>query len=409
MRTDIFKLNRWDYLIIFYLALMALGQIGGAAQPIRLFVVAWFPWLINQNSTIRGEREVKSIKSFFVLWYLYILISLGWTLDPSQGMKEVIYFPIHMAGFLLLFSFSKKANSPLKSITLGWVLMIAATIPIALRELIYDVHLSISAQDSDRLHNFGGGDIIQWKFASATFGNYNSYNTVIAMAFPFMLYSLKFIKSKTLMAFAIATSLFGAYTVFTNASRGASAAIAIISFFVITANWKSLKQHKIFIFLFAVPFLYFLISNASTILGQLIMRLSSNEFFEDTARTQLILVGFKSIFDTLGFGFGAGCMLLANAQYLGYTFPSHNAILEIAIQYGLLIAMCVVLWIFKIFRFAYRTKDILFKPLAYACIISLPFTLTVDSSYVLNIHIWLYFSSLFCFYYFTKYDTRQYY
>ena len=134
--TNIVSNNKYDYLIIFILLLQALGGIGAALQPIRVVIIFCIPFtfMFFLKHTIQRKYYFPQIL-FFSLWWLYAFITLLWSIDTTESVKNVIYLFINFNGFFVLIWLSSRANNPQNSIVKGWLGAFILTLPIALYEL----------------------------------------------------------------------------------------------------------------------------------------------------------------------------------------------------------------------------------------------------------------------------------
>src|SRR5699024_5751747 len=124
------KWNKYDYRIVILIALLALGSLGGAFQFARIVGLLFLFVVFNQLLSGRTTKQQRWVFLFFVLWWVYALLTLTWTPDREQGLKELMYYLCHFSLFFLLVFWAEKANDPLKAIILGWVSILIFTLPI---------------------------------------------------------------------------------------------------------------------------------------------------------------------------------------------------------------------------------------------------------------------------------------
>ena len=87
--------NKYDLGLILLIASLVVGDFGGALQPVRLVALIFMPQVLMRF--VRINRLINSIFLFFLFWLFYILISLFWTADLGQGLKEVFYYISHFS------------------------------------------------------------------------------------------------------------------------------------------------------------------------------------------------------------------------------------------------------------------------------------------------------------------------
>jgi len=102
---------------------------------------------------------------------------------------------------------------------IGWVSILVLTLPIALYEITTFNHLSISRFDSDKMINLGGL-VTNYRFASTTFSNSNTYVVILCFCLPFLMASYWQAKNLTSKYALAAIFLFSCFVLFVNASRG---------------------------------------------------------------------------------------------------------------------------------------------------------------------------------------------
>ena len=249
LRAELTKDNRYDYLLIFLLLLQIFGVLGDAFEPMRIFVILFAPFTINyfiKNN--KAYRHYQYEIFVFVFWIFYACITLLWAIDRDTGLKDIFYLLINFMSILTIFFFAAKANNSHKSIFKGWIFLFLLSLPIALYEIFYDVHLKASAQESGELI---GGIGVARQFASVTFGNYNSYNVIIIYILPFIFALLFFYKRTipTILIWALLLSAF--FILISNASRGAMicSVIFLVTFIFYAKDNKANKTGIIFFIL----------------------------------------------------------------------------------------------------------------------------------------------------------------
>src|SRR5690554_4852851 len=121
------KNNLYDYFLTLLVCLLIFGMYGDSLQPVRVVSLASLPFIIVNYVQ---NKEIKILRRTYLLLlglYLYLLLSLLWTSDLSQGAKEAIYYLAHFSLLILILLLYFKANNPLRSLTRGWFIFIALT------------------------------------------------------------------------------------------------------------------------------------------------------------------------------------------------------------------------------------------------------------------------------------------
>jgi hypothetical protein len=388
--------NKFDFFLSFYIFLLVFGGIGGALQPIRIFIIICTPLMLIYNkenllSFCRNETII------FVIWFIYAVASLPFVVDITESIQEPLYLLLYFLGFYVFVFFAINAGNPKKSIVRGWIAFFVVTLPIAFVELFFDKHLAISAQDEGNVMNYGDGVIIDRFFASVTFGNLNGYNTVLVYILPFVFGFLLYVsnsKQKKLILFSIFLILSLVYIIIINSSRAATGALiitTIIFMFNFAKNVKSLLWFlallgvAIYVFLSFFPEIFIVIISRAQLQG-----------FGDASRSEIILKGLDALVNSRFFGVGTGNFqsVMSNVYGLRLT-AAHNLFLEILVQYGIIIFS---LFIFELCHFLRKQRRIVgvhYKFIVVTSIILLPLSSIINSGYLLNASFWLLFYSLY--------------
>lgn len=395
IKSDI-KLNSFDYLLSFYITLLAFGGIGNAFQPIRVFIILFIPIILFKNkknlfSFCRDESII------FSIWFIYSVVSIPFAYNITESISESLYLLLYFLGFFVFIYFAKNGNNPQKSILIGWILLFSVTLPITLVELFFDIHLPISVQGEGNVMNYGNGLVIERNFASVTFGNLNQYNTILTYILPFVfsffLYSIK--KSdKRLITISLSLVLTLSYIIIINSSRAAIASLLItITIFMlyIVKNIKSL----LFFTLFFSLFFFILINNFPETFIVIASRIQM-QGFGDHSRSEIIKNGLNALANSFYLGVGSGNFkaVMANVYKLELTAP-HNLFLEVLVQYGLIIFTFFVLEFFRFFKRLWGIKKTHYKFLVFTSLCLLPFSSIINSGYLLNASFWILFYSLY--------------
>ncbi len=387
------KLNKFDYLIILMISLLAFGQVGGAFQPIRLLAIALIPFnMVN----MKVFAKAGSTKYFLVFWFLYIVLSMMWTPNRAEGVADIVYFLIHFSLFISLYIAATKANNFYVSILLGWCLFIASTLPIAFNELINDVHLKYSKREGGQDVNYGGGVILAKRFAAVTFFNYNTYVTYISMALPFILsmYNYCYNRFAKLLFWGLYLSI--VYVLLSNASRGGFLVLGINSVAFLYFNYRYKRISLASLILILAVGTYMAIRNFENIAYQLLARFDGGTSLTDaSSRTDIYLTALKATLHTAGMGAGAGGLDNTMSQFTNDITATHNLWLEILAQYGFVIFILFVIFIGRIFIRLVKSKSLDSRTLGYFVVATILPLSIINSGYLTMPTLWIYLASLY--------------
>ena len=392
---NIFKqLNLSDKLLFLFIVLEIFGIMGDALQSVRLYGLVLVPVTITYFIKNKGDIYVFRLEIFtFLLWISYGVISLLWTPDPGQSIKDIVYLFVNFFIFLSMISLSRKANHPEKIISAAWFILFLLTIPIALNELINDVHLPMAVQDEGLVLKYAN-ITFERKFASVTFGNLNGYNTMLMYILPFSLYLLSFIQNRFMKILLWSTMLLLIYIIIMNGSRG-----AFLCMFIVFSTYLFLgadrKRRWIILTVVSIVVVYASITYFDEIFG-LIMGRFEEQGFSDDGRSQIIRYSLESLLRTGLIGTGAGSFITTMALKYNLDNPApHNLFLEVLMQYGIVIFVLFVFFFVKLYLFQRRTIDPLARFVILSSLLMTPILTTIDSSYLLGTGIWVFLASLY--------------
>lgn len=383
-------MNKYDRLLIFIVSLLSFGWIGGAFQIIRLFSIVLIPFVMwdyfhNKNSTIRHIYQI----GIFFLIYAAIL-----TLIYNVGGKSYIEFTflfINCNLVLALLLSAQKAIQPKKSLALGWLLFVAITGLIGIKELITGVHLPTNEGQIEMLDlGLGINGIKDKVYAAATFGNYNEYVTALCSALPFMFYKLLCVSSWKKIIIPLSMIVLSGIIIVVNASRGGILCFIIcVLVFALYYRRSAFKHKLLFVIIMAigVPILYF--KWGGLLFSQLIERMGTSNFGE-SGRNLLWIMGWKSFLNSYGMGLGPGAFSSEMA------LVPHSVILEFLVLYGCVGLLCLLVVLLLILR---KSKYIHGMPkmvIVSFFLMFFPYSI-INSNYLQYSFFWVFLSSVMIF------------
>ena len=380
--------NKYDIFIFFLIISLIGGVYGGALTFSRVLTILLLPQLVLLH--LRNQCPYTHVFIvFFVAWLLYGLLSFYWTSDVANCAKEFVHYIITFAYFLEIITFSRFANNPLKGLSLGWLCGFVFCSIIAMWELITDRHLSVSMIQSDSVYNMGYGLVFLRRFASVTFGNYNSYVTYICFSFPFILYALNYNKWRYVAVFSviIAFVIVGA-----NASRGGI--ISLIGMLFVYLLLSSSK--KMFFWFIPILLWMFFYGKGFDLLFARMENLSDG-------RVEVWKNALSLWVSTAFIGSGMGSMVesMKCFQTIG-VWMTHNLFLEILVQYGFVIFIPFVLFIILLVKDGLSLKDFDRRSVLLPCFLMMPVYSIINSSYLLNLYTAAFFATLYIFVYYER-------
>lgn len=313
-----------------------------------------------------------------------MVLNSSYVNSENELISFIFYFFL-FTNFVNTVSLSKR---PIRLLTNIWYFCYIITLPIALIELIFDIHLSTAIVEASPTMVYAG-EIVTRKFASVTFANLNSYNTLLGYCLPFIILGLFCVKSK--IELFIKILLFISYILITiiNASRASFIAFSIASLYIFLNLSTGIKNKIYFTISLSLLFIPIL-----TTFGDIILLRFIDSGVNDLNREILILNSFQSLIEKpYGVGPGNFKTVMENRFLLDMTAP-HNLFLELGVQYGL-----QSLLIFLIFPLIYflRSRKISTPPVRLSLLASLltfPIISVIDSGYLNSPFLILYISSI---------------
>lgn len=386
--------NKYDIYILLLIVSTIFGGIGGALTAPRLLgllLVSKLFGIVNRENL----KYLSSLRSWCVAFYVFALVSMLWTPDKVEGLKELVYYLVHFLIFFEVIVFSRKALSPLQFITIGFALCVLLTSLVGFWELTTDNHLVYSALD-EASESTMNGEVIIRNFAAVTFYNLNGYVTYLCFCLPFLLYGFsleeKLQKRLSFIALVIAIVL-----ILCNASRGGmfTIVICLAVFFIMSQKNKSL----IYSFIVLIGgLLYILYKYGDAILFILSMKLADGGATTDNARSEIWSNALKVLVEYCGFGCGIGGMFAAMKQFAkGGITVTHNVFLEVLCQYGVVFCLAFVFFLFKQFKTGLKLLDKKRRVLLTVALVSFPMTGIINSGYLLDPQLFIVLASIYVF------------
>lgn len=404
MKQEVKELIHYDIYLFVLIVTLAMGNYGGSLQFIRLLAIMFIPIFVIK---IRECMDyMKIYLTFFISFYLFCLVSLLWTPDIQEAGLELFYYPVHFLIFAEILVFSRFAKYPLRTISLAWLFSVGVTLPIAAWEILTGNHLPLSYFDSESVNLKTEGGSFLRPFAAVTFGNFNGYVTFLCFAFPFLFYyffqsrrnSIQFVVSISIIVVAIAIILI-------NASRGGLLSIAImISILFLMTKWNVYKIF--FLVLTAIVLFVFVIPQTDELLLALTVR-TEEGVSSDEGRIEIWSNAIKAIIDYCFIGTGIGGVTSVLRQLNTHTPITHNMLLEIAVQYGVIFLSIFLIFLLNLYIRAKYYCTHYVKMTLYMALFAFPVYSIINSGYLLTPFVHVAFSCLCVFAYIKKIEQKQ--
>ncbi|MBE6289110.1 MAG: O-antigen ligase family protein [Bacteroidaceae bacterium] len=381
--------NKYDVYIILIILSTIYGR-WGFLHPTTFLGLYFLPQLLEILSSSNIMSKIRPFWSFFMFWLVYALVSFAWTPRMSDGIRDFVLLFIHFLLFIEILVFSTKANSPIQSIVNGWVFAFLCTAVIAMGEIVFGQHLSSARIESDAFVESRGDT-----YATVTFYNPNTYCYFMSLSFPFILYY--FSQSKSWANIGII--LLAIFIMTRNSSRGGLITLLLMSSVYMFYKMKSGSvRKKVFIIILVSLLLLLVIAFGAILFSTAFNRIGSAGLLNSNARILLIIWSWELFVDSYGFGQGVGSMLY-ELEHIPSNFTelycAHNMIMEILLEYGLVIALVVIYFLWRLYKNAKKITEINMKSVLMGAVISFPFYSIINSENLRPHFIWVFFATIY--------------
>ena len=386
--------NIYDYLIMLLISLLSFGNYGNGAQPARLLAMAILPFMllefIRRPSAILHYYKYEFF--FLIGWWIWSFVFLYKAEELTESLKHLIYLFIHIFGFLEILWMANKAHCAQRSLQKGWILFLLITLPIAINEFITDEHMSNSLREAGAVMKYGKLSIAR-PFAAVTFGNLNSFNTVLCWALPSLFFLNLYPRSKYEPISGAVLLFFVILIIVANASRGAILCLGAMLATFVYSYYKTGRNRvalTIVLFVISFVFIYFLFD-----IFFVIMKRFSTQGVQDTGRLENIIKGIQALFDSGGLGIGIGnyAPVMVEKYHVRFGAP-HNLLLEVLVCFGLPVFIGFVGMIFRMFRKGIMGCDVNKNMLLFSTTAFI-FAGIIDSTYLMKVPTWMFLATTY--------------
>ena len=340
---------------LFYLYLLVCATLVGGLIYIKFaalyhfVVVALLLVVLLRGFSIKCQKT--DIMIFFLLWMGEALISVLWAPDRTLALQYVYYIFLLVAICFLFNAFlTKQAIKPFCNFM---ILLLFVCNWIAFWEILTGNHLV-----KDYLTDFDRARILQY-VPGLFFWNPNDFATYIIQIIPFSLAGV-FNEHKWLRMIAIVNIVMSLITVFATQSR-TQIILLVIIYFCFFAISKKIKLIKLAVgALILVGLLVLIFPELRGMLLEAWHSISRDEIASSATnggsletRFRLLGNGLFILWDTFGFGIGAGCHRAVMGEYAVQHYATdgvtvmHNLLGEIFVDYGIFIGIVFMVVIAK--------------------------------------------------------------
>lgn len=382
----------YDWLIVFLIALGALGDMFAPFTLQRIFAILFVPAAAVLYVKYRKAIPL-CVGLFFVIWITASVISLIWTPDRTAGLKALAYNICSVAVYLEIVLFSLKANNPLKSILIGWTTFFTMTLFVALWEIFTNQHLPLNGQDDVSIMSMTGKRV--WMiYASVTFTNYNTYVLIILYCMPFILASIAYFRHVKWWYWLL---LAGAvFVLLINSSRGGIACMGLMFLVMLWFYSKNRMINRFVLILIIAAMIGGVLYYSDFVLDQVIGRFSHQNVFEDDNRENIYMRALRILIESLGVGCGIGGIQVSLEQLSANGVSAmHNMFLEMLVQYGIVPFIAFMIVLFMTFKSLLKSDYPLSRFFGITMLLVLIPLSVINSTYLLDQNFWILWACLF--------------
>ena len=323
------------------------------ALIILISMIMFIDMLFSNKLLSVGKKENSYSIKFMLIWFLYAFFTLAWVKDYISWVKAIYFLGLGLFCVVIFSKYLKTKFDILTAFRLMVVMIIFHNI-IGWYEVDTGNYLFLSVE---RVTKFA-----RYKYPVSMFGNTNDFATF--MLFSVFITYICAMNTKRFIAklLYLITMLSSVSLLIMSGSRAniLGLILGLGVFVFLSIQNKKTRRALLIVLLSLFMILLFnpeLITNLLyTIDEQLYFRFS--EQGSDLTRLNLIKNGFIFLFETCGFGTGAGNIeyWMANygVYYTGTIENIHNWWMEILTGYGIVIFIMYIVFYVKLFLSAYK-------------------------------------------------------
>lgn len=314
--------------------------------PYRIFLLLlWVIFainvLLNQGRVNISHIKVKFYFQFLVLWLSYAVLSLSWSFDKSEAVKDIIFLLMAISTiFFVVYYFINLKD--LKQFYTLWLLILLPMLGLGFWNNITKHHLNVSALVDEP-------EVLR-SAPTAVFHNQNDFATYLALSIPFVLTFIRYNSKLTKRLLGLLMLIASLYLIAVTFSRANYLAVimGVAFWFFFLLKFKGKMKALVVTGLVVILLFYAFpdqiqgtfrdINEQANIFFAAMPQLGEGDL---ASRFNMIQNGFVFLVNSFGFGIGAG-----NVEYYMANFPvyytygvlnMHNWWIEILANYGLFI------------------------------------------------------------------------
>jgi teichuronic acid biosynthesis protein TuaE len=328
------------------------------AVAIVLIGLVFFVWF--DKARLANNGVMRSYFVLVVVWVIWGALGCMWTFNMADAFKEwldVIFGLGIMSAVAALIGRDPKMT---KVLILGWVAAYLVTGLVAVWELTSHEHLTEAYMEQSPDY------VLEKNFVTSTFGNPNNYGAFLLMCFPFLIYF--FISSKRRDVKLLAGMLLVSLVVFLILTGSRGGLIGLLVECVVFSIFKWGRRVVLLasgglLGILTVIILMMPSLDESDVENSDIMIIAKLFYLKDeltegastSERLHTDVDGLYMLVDSLGVGVGPhefGRVSQSSDMPYHIMVPNpHNFWIEVASQYGLIVIVMLVFWLYSVWRY----------------------------------------------------------
>ena len=360
--------------------------------------------ILFKNCNLGNIQGIRIYIIFLLCWFFYAVLTGLWVKSYPEYFKTIAFLIINI-GFVLISLLINLNINDFKKLYNIWIMALVISIGVGLWSQITGNYL-IEYQTLDDIKGYTIFPVPQ-----SFYYNQNDYASFIALSIPFvfsMFVNQASLKMKIFSILLIILSLFQIITTFSRTN--VIAILFMFCFYSLVISKNKFKMCVVIVMIVATS-IYAIhqivsVDNLDKITRQLSVSTGEEVDESSAIRANLIRNGFEYLIGSRGFGIGAG-----NTEYYMQTYKiydtggvinMHNWLMQIFVEYGIIIfTLYLLFWFFivrnvyRIFNYSQKIKDVVNTKISLALLLSLILFILVSNSssnYINVIPQWLLFS-----------------
>lgn len=390
--------NIYDYIIVLtIISVIFAGELFGAFTPIVLlgFLASIYSIFVKRIWEHYLIPRCKYLILFFLFFLIYSLGAISWISDRKQYVINVIWTYCFIFDFLLIFYCSLRANKPVKSIVIGWILFTVVNLCCSYWEITTGNHFASGSFNADNQNALK-------IYSAVTYGNYNSFSIVLCLSLVFNLLYMQLYNKLKNQIFALLLIICIFVVLLVNTSRGSLLCFILFSIpmWYTIRHIRGLRYIVLAIVLCLVGYIWYEYSEIISLIIE--ERLNSRPDAGEDPRWKLWKAGLEIANQWWYIGSGPGSMMYEYAKNHIFILYAHNLWIQLLVEYGLLITLIFIFICIKLVRKTLFSIDPILKSIGLYFVFCWPVLTIIDEGYMKVVH-WIFFASIFSIIYHRKY------